>query len=102
MSYVTNTILTFNVLEDEKERLVEVNKFFGDSKGFVSCDDESLPRGWYGGIKMLETNICIGSFNYLKVEELVDYLREIKWKKPQNVQLMLKNQSDEKFTLLTL
>ena len=103
MSYVANTILTFGVLEDAKLRLAEVNKFFDDDcKGFVDCNDESLPIGWYGGSKMLETNICIGAFNYLKVDELIEHLREIKWEEPKNVQLIIQNQNDEKFAIKEL
>ena len=101
MSLVTNTILTFSILEYEKDRINDVNKFFEES-GFVSCDDESLPIGWYGGTKMLETNVAIGAFNYLELEEFIEHLRNIKWEEPQNVQIIVKEQNDEKFRLLDL
>jgi hypothetical protein len=101
MSYVCNTILTFGILEDEKSRLLEVNRFFRN-KGFVSCDDEMLPAGWYGGGRMLETNICIGSFNYLDIGGLLGYLKEIKWEETENVQLILQNQDEVRFKIFDL
>lgn len=100
MSYVANTILVFSVIEDEIERLSEVNSFFGESKGFVSCDDENLKIGWYGGTKMLETNLCIGVFNYLDLDGLIQHIKNIKWESPQDVQIIIQNQNDDKFSII--
>ena len=73
MSLVTNIILHIGILEDEKEKIKEINKFF-DGQSLVSVDDENLPRGWYGGSKMLECNLYIGAFNYLRIQEFIDHL----------------------------
>ena len=55
--------------------LEKVNTFFeGQVKGFVSVEDEQLPRHWYGGGKYLECELAIGAFNHLDVEGLVRHL----------------------------
>ena len=89
-------------MEEEEERIIEVNKFFEGGNGFVSCDDDSLPRGWYGGTKMLETNVYIGSFNYLNLSDLVEHLKtQVRWTDdPRNVQLIVQEQHDDKFRII--
>lgn len=101
MSVVTNIILTFSVLEPER-RLDEVNTFFGERNGFVSCDDPSLPIGWYGGSKMLETNVAISSFNHLDLQELVAHLETMEWEERENVQLFVQGEDDERFRVIEL
>lgn len=102
MSVVTNCILTFSVLEDVEKRIKDINKYFGDYKGFVSCNDEILPRGWYGGTKMLETNVCIGALNHLNIKDLVEHLKKIEWEEKENVQLIFQEQEEDRFKILTL
>jgi hypothetical protein len=98
MSYVTNIILHLPICEEEK--IEEVNKFFDEKeKGLVSLDDGKLPHGWYGGSKMLEANLYAGAFNYLSLEELMEYLRKIDWENPEEVQVMVKEQNDEVFRI---
>ncbi len=97
MSVVTNTILSYPIEEycPELERLLEVNRFFAGSEGFVYCDD-------YGGTKMLETNIAIGAFNYLQLDELVKHLKGIKWEQPDGVQLIVQEQNDSRFRIINI
>ncbi len=102
MSDVTNTILTFPAGTDKKI-LNKVNKFF-DETGFVNCDGV-VPGGWYGGTKMLETNICIGAFNHLDIEGLVKHLEAIDWERPNhrcNVQLIIQEQWEDEFRIITI
>lgn len=121
MSTVTNAILTFSILENERSRMQEVQQFFGDEMGFVSCDF-SLPAHepefaaelqryatprvlnlldpWYGGTKRLERSIQIGAFNYLDCDGLLQHVRtKVNWREPQNVQLMLCRQEEDRFTV---
>lgn len=102
MSVVTNIILTFSCLEDEKERLREINTFFPDISGLTSCDDDKLPRGWYGGTKMLETNICIGAFNHLDFERFLEHMKTIKWRYPEYAQIIVQEQEDDRFRFIEL
>ena len=102
MSVVTNAILAFSIMEDEDKKYKEVNAYFEDSKGFVSCDDKDLPSGWYGGNKMLETNVAIGSFNHFSIENFMNHLAKIHWKEPENVQLIAQEQEENKFKIISL
>jgi len=99
MSDVTNVILKYPVSaykNGEERQLKEVNKFFGDDKGFVSVEDGSLPRGWYGGTKYLEVELAIGAFNYLNLEGLIRHLKNnVKWEDREGIQLIFQGQQDE-------
>ena len=82
MSVVSNVILHYghfllaspgrkSVEGSLEQSLREVNTYFGDGgQGFVSIDDASLPRGWYGGTKMFEAAVAYGAFNYLTLGKL--------------------------------
>jgi hypothetical protein len=107
MSRVTNAILCMGMLNDEtgedKEVLSKVNAFFGRAgRGFMSVDDGSLPRGWYGGTKMLECTVAIGAFNFLNLDALVQHLRGIDWPDfcGDRVQLLVKEPEDDGFRVI--
>ena len=100
MSRVTNAILNLG-LPDEN-LIDEVNKFFPEGCGFVGADDPKLPTKWYGGTKMLETCILIGSFNYLDTEALIAHLRQIPFEAPWSVQLMIQEQEEDWFRCIDL
>ncbi len=102
MSVVDNCILSFCILEDEDNRLADVNRFFGDREGFIGVEDLSLPGGWYGGTKFLETPLFIGAFNYFEEAEFVEHLKTIGWEHPENVQLIIQRQSDDVFSIVTI
>lgn len=105
MSVVTNVILTIPLYNDEEklEIVRQINRFFTGETGFVSVDDKSLPRGWYGGTKMLEVEILIGAFNHLDIEELIKHLKSIDWKDTLTTpQLMYQEQDNNRFTMINL
>lgn len=98
MSLVNNCILSFNICEDEDEKIVKINSFF-NHKGFVSVDVDFLPCGWYGGTKMLETPLFIAAFNYFSEDEFLNYLKTLDWRYPKDVQLIIKRQDDDRFSI---
>jgi hypothetical protein len=74
MSVVTNAILHYK-RSYGPDFLDQVNGFFkGQVNGFVSVENEQLPRHWYGGGKYLECELAIGAFNYLDVDGLIQHL----------------------------
>lgn len=97
MSVVTNAIL---ILPDMVDNALErVNTFFQDGIGFVDCDDEKLPRGWYGGTKALEATVCIGAFNHLDLDGLRAHLAAIDWEDyGEQVQLFTRTEEEPRFT----
>lgn len=99
MSEVTNLILHLSIFDTDQ--LPAVNAFFQSAReGFVSLDDDSLPKGWYGGTKFLEAELYAGAFNHLYLDELVSHLRSIAWREPAAVQLVVKEQEDLKLRVL--
>jgi hypothetical protein len=101
MSVVTNIILSIGISE-KPERIKEVNKYFDNGICFVSVDDEKLPRGWYGGSKMLECEIFIGAFNHLYFEGFMEHLKSVKWEYPEILQVIIKGDDDDIFHIETL
>lgn len=101
MSHVDNCILSFDICEDET-MIAEVNSFFSkeNCKAFISAEDDCLPHGWYGGSKYLETPLFIAAFNYFSESEFIIYLKTLKWKYPENVQLIIKRQDDDIFSIV--
>lgn len=100
MSYITNTIISIGM--NDSDKLNEVNKYFGEDRGFVSCDSAGLPRGWYGGSKFLEVEIGIGAFNYLNVNLLKEHIKNIQWEYPEDVQLLICDQDTDRFKIWNL
>ncbi len=105
MSVVTNLVLSLS-FEDARgpaSKIADVNRFFESPvRGLTSVDDPSLPRGWYGGSKMLEANLYVGAFNHLDLRRFIVHLRSIKWERAECVQLLVKEQEDERFRLINV
>lgn len=103
MSHVDNCILAFDICEDEETKIEEVNIFFnGKCKPFISCEDPSLNVGWYGGSKALETPLYIAAFNCLEEDKFIIHLQNIEWKFPENVQLIIQRQDEDRFEIIQI
>ena len=102
MSWVINIILHIGI--GDQDLLGKVNEYFDkkETLGFVSLDDQKLPKGWYGGTKFLEACLAVGAFNHLDLQEFLQHLKAINWAEPQSVQLILKDQEDYKFRIIDL
>lgn len=100
MSVVTNIVVKTSV--GDKHRIGKLNTAFQDGVKFVSCDDESLPRGWYAGNKMLECEICPDAFNYLNLADLVRAIQEVDWDDPGSVQLFVQEQEEDRLREIDL
>lgn len=96
MSVVTDVVVFHSlhersIGEDAKYPIHEqLNKFFNPEdrdgrRGFVSCDDASVPRGWYGGTKMLQSVVLVGAFNYLDLEGLIAHIGNLPRRYPKAV-----------------
>ena len=107
MSRVTNFILSFSVLENEKEKIEEIETFKNNGRGFklTSADYEKASNPnhrWYAGSKMLETSLFIGAYNHLDLNGLINHLKIIDWEEPEIVQIIVKEEEDEKFKIIEL
>ncbi len=103
MSNVTNIILAIPICDKTEKRIKEVNKFFGeDSCGFV---DKELPKECYGGGKMLEAIIFIGAFNYISLDDFIEYLKtKVNWDEEykSDVQVIVQEQEDNRFRIINV
>jgi hypothetical protein len=100
MSVVTNVILHFSGRPTVV--LPKVNAFFaGGQRGFISVDDSRLPRGWYGGSKMLECELALGAFNHLDLDALIRHLRTVA-PADEDLQLMVMEQEEARFRLINV
>ena len=89
MSKVTNIILSMELLEDEDEKLEEVNIFFKDP----NLKLEFYPSSECSGDKNLEADICIGAYNYMDIDGFCEHLDSINWSKGSKVQLFVKDEN---------
>ena len=105
MSRVTNVIIATGLGEDItylKSKFKEFN-VNGLPFNLVSVDNENLPKGWYGGSKLLEVNLFIGAYNYLDLEALIVFMQQqVNWEDPISVQLFAQEQNDFKFKAIDL
>lgn len=107
MSKVTNLILAFSTIENKDDCIEAINnyKYRNLKMNLVSIDfSKDMDSGtvWYGGTKFMEANILLGAFNYFDIEDFRNYLRTIHWQSPELVQLIIKEQDDEKFKIIEL
>ena len=100
MSIVTDVVLKTSA--GDKSRISILNVAFQSGQGFVSCDDGILPRGWYAGSKMLESEIYPGAFNDLDLSELIRAIREVDWDDPGSVQLFVQEQEEDRMREIDL
>lgn len=103
MSVVTNLILHMGILEDENDMAQKVNQYFKNKEWLgappVPIDSENR-NGWYGGTKFLECNLFIGAYNHLDLDDFIKHLRALKWTSPEDLQIIVKEQNDDKFRII--
>ena len=94
MSHVTDTILTFGILEEELEAIRSVNEWL-EPQSFVLTSAHANQAEISGGSKALQSNIALAAFNYRSDEELVAAVRQYAWEFPAEVHLFVKRENDE-------
>jgi hypothetical protein len=107
MSVVTNLILSFASLEQEDERIKEVNDFVynGERLNLVSIDynkDIGKRTVWYGGNKFFEGRVYMGAFNHFNTADFIEHLKTIRWEAPDLVQVIIKEDWDERFRIVEI
>lgn len=114
MSYVTNVMLSLSNSEDctcypgppngllknlksEFKILNEINKWL-DEHNHAPFGEEIDA----GGEKGFEASVFAAAFNYFNTEEFIEYLKSLPWEDRQSVQVFVKKQEENKFTLYEL
>ncbi len=51
---------------------------------------------------LMQARVFGGAYNFLKVNEFIEVVKSQRWREPQNVQLLIQDEEDERFTLYDL
>ena len=105
MSHVTNIVFTATGFNDVNwsDNLIEVNRHIVEKQGciwgFVDIHDEYIPKKWYVGTNFLEVNMAIGAFDVIDLDALKEKIRSLPWERPTGVQLIIRDQLDDRFSV---
>ena len=119
MSVVTNIIFTIGDSRDEY-LIQEVQKFKWNiraAKGLPQPDGSyelieyyspremnlsKLDNNGCGDTKIFEASMWWGGFNRLPLHEFVTYCRELPWIHPEDVQIIFKEEEDDRFRIIDM
>ena len=108
MSYIWNVILTFSDEEFWHD---------GEEDARTTCDALDAINNWIPGGKLVDltkptfankagygmsANLYGGGFNYFDINAFISVVQDQEWNDPINVQLLLKSESDEQFSLIPM
>lgn len=104
MSWVTDVLLLFSlgeVYDDEGQEIGEVIPLSNinawlEEHGWRNLDNLD---GYVNTGKPMQSRVYGGAFNFLTIDEFIKVVKAQAWREPHNVQLLIKNEEDEKFTL---
>jgi len=107
MSLVTNIVFSFSIGEHSREidgeyyyfLMDDINKWLSERNyGKFGVDADKIS----GGTKCLETPLFVAAFNYFDIEDFLEFLSSLQWKEPENVQVFVKGQEENIFTLFRI
>ena len=55
-----------------------------------------------GGGKAMQSNVYGGAYNFLKIDEFIKLVKNQQWCEPENVQLLMQDEQESRFTLHTI
>ncbi len=105
MSLVTNIILSFcnieehevGAEEDEYANVNLINKWLNsEDRSYGELKDVSE---YAGGRVCFEAPLFIAGFNFLVKDEFIAFVKSLPWEEPENVQVMIREQEDDKFRI---
>lgn len=109
MSWVTDVLLLFSLGEvywDEEDPdpdpeplpLKNINAWLAENN-YRSLNNlhDHVNTG-----KSMQAFVYGGAYNFLKIKEFLETVKAQDWKEPENVQLLIQDEQDERFTLYNL
>lgn len=91
-------------LGEDVEYLIEKFQQFesnGSPFDLAWIEDKTLPKNWYAGSKFMTANLFLGSYNHLRLDELILFMQNaIVWDSPESVQLIVKEHAEYKFRII--
>ena len=92
MSYVTDAILTWSVLENEDTILERINAKMPDGKHFLKIES-------VGGDNHAQAEMAVGAFNYFDSSQIVYAMQSVDWRYPEEVQVYAKDENQNLFNV---
>jgi hypothetical protein len=97
MSVVTNVILTAGCEIDGVLGQLNSNlESLGVKGGFVQVDQHA---GNEKSVRNMECNVYVAAFNYTSTQLILDAVRAVAWRYPNQVQLLVRRQDEELFQM---
>ena len=102
MSHVTSIVLITATedgaeADDEHPNVDQLNSFF-QNNGHAQGIQMSQVDSYAGGGKVMGCDVFMAGINHLNTDEFLEAFYSIQWEAPEYVQLMLKDEHDERFT----
>lgn len=94
MSVVSNVVFSFHISDDHI--MEKINSWLQENDYGVFSNVDIVS----GGRKHLETPLFAAAFNYFNLENFCNFVRSLKWKHPNCVQIFIQEQEDDKFRLI--
>ena len=99
MSHVTDIILTTmlqdgSTFDDDHPNVDQLNQYLIENRGgwtLVKVNE------YAGGGKAMQCDLFIAAINHLDIPAFLDAFYRINWEAPEYVQLMMKDEHDERF-----
>lgn len=105
MSWVTDVLLTVNLEEkfDDDFNQQEICEALDNINAWLAKSDhgkldELSPHVESSG-HMIQCHVYGGAFNFLKIDEFVTLVLSQKWKRPDSVMLLIKDEEQDVFTV---
>ncbi|MBD2038883.1 hypothetical protein H6F76_28440 [Leptolyngbya sp. FACHB-321] len=116
MSWVTDVLLIFSLGEvwadymepieaDENGESVEEPLPLRTINAWLIKNNQQSLNRWDEYVntgKPMQSRIYGGAYNFLKISEFVEVVKAQPWQEPQNMQLLIKDDPEDRFTLYTL
>ncbi len=107
MSHVTDIILVINLDDDTipgydelgPSEVRELNKWLTQSNGYPS-ELKRFDKQKAGGNKVLQCDLYLAAFNSLDYEGFQKAFHSIAWYDEDGIQLMLKDEHEDRFTVI--
>ena len=103
MSHVTDIILSTMLGDGDAKELRYPNAGMLSEYLKKNYDGYELVKvdGLAGGGKAMQCDLFIAAINHLNIPQFLEAFFSIEWEAPEYVQLMLKDEHDDRFTVYT-
>jgi len=109
MSWVTEVLLITNILEEDELEIDDAgleNPVITNVHDWLKLNNygklDKLNEYIRSGGKIMGSHVYGGAFNFILVDEFIEFVTSQSWLFPASVQLLIKDEMEEKFTLHTI